>query len=64
MGSPQDASQQEDETLCTNDIINTMINEDRLGKVIRDMDPLKVAGPDQVQSILIQKAYNISKNHC
>ena len=55
--SPQEATQQEAETLSTNDIINTIRNEDRLGKVIRDMDPLKAAGPDQVQSILIQKAY-------
>ena len=56
-----DTSQQEYETQSTNDTINQIINEDRLGKVINDMDPLKAAGPDQVQSILIQKAYKLIK---
>ena len=47
-----------------NELIKKIINEDRLGKVISEMDPLKAAGPDQVQSIiyLIQKAYKHSKN--
>ena len=56
-----DTSQQEYENQSTNDTINKIVNEDRLGKVINDMDPLKAAGPDQVQSILIQKAYKLIK---
>ena len=56
-----DTSQQEYENQSTNDTINKIVNEDRLGKVINDMDPLKAAGPNQVQSILIQKAYKLIK---
>ena len=51
-----DTSQQEYETQSTYDTVNQIINEDSLGKAINDMDPIKAAGPDQVQSILIQKA--------
>ena len=57
-----DTSQQEYENQSTNDTISKIVNEDRLGKVINDVDPLKAAGPDQVQSILIQKAYKLIKN--
>ena len=41
---------------------NTYHSELKDYKKLSEMDPLKAAGPDQVQSILIQKAYKHIKN--
>ena len=60
--APQDVNQQANKIKPPNELIKKIINEDRLGKVISEMDPLKAAGPDQVQSIIIQKAYKHIKN--
>ena len=60
--APQDVNQQVNKIKPPNELIKKIINEDCLGKVISEMDSLKAAGPDQVQSILIQKAYKHIKN--
>ena len=39
------------------ELTNKIINEDRLEKVIKALEPLKAAGPDNVQNVLIQNAY-------
>ena len=45
----------------TKELINKIINEDRLGKVITSLDPLKAAGPDNIQNVFIQNAYKYIK---
>ena len=45
----------------TKELTNKIINEDRLGKVITSLNPLKAAGPDNIQNVLIQNAYNYIK---
>ena len=45
----------------TKELINKIISEDRLGKVITSLNPLKAAGPDNIQNVLIQNAYNYIK---
>ena len=39
-----------------------MIKVDRLEKVIKALEPLKAAGQDKVQNVLIQNAYKHMKN--
>ena len=39
------------------ELTNKITNEDRLEKVIKALEPLKAAGPDKVQNVLIQNAY-------
>ena len=46
----------------TKELTNKIINEDRLGKVITSLDPLKAAGPDNIQNVLIQNAYKYIKH--
>ena len=41
----------------TKELTNKIINEDRLGKVITSLDPLKAAGPDNIQNVLIMYKY-------
>ena len=44
------------------ELTNKIINEDRLEKVIKALEPLKAAGLDNVQNVLIQNAYKHIKN--
>ena len=46
----------------TKELTNRIINEDRLGKVITFLDPLKAAGPYNIQNVLIQNAYKYIKH--
>ena len=46
----------------TKELTNKIINEDRLGKFITSLDPLKAAGPDNIQNVLIQNAYKYIKH--
>ena len=39
------------------ELTNKIINEDRLEKVIKALEPLKAVGPDKVKNVLIQHAY-------
>ena len=46
----------------TKELTNKIINEGGLEKVIVSMGPLKAAGPDKIQNVLIQNAYKYIKN--
>ena len=64
VAAEQNSAQQSSKTPTNKqptELTNKIINEDRLEKVIKSLEPLKAAGPDKVQNVVIQNEYKYIK---